>query len=340
MRFSPLATLAPKASAVRESTEVRELHHQGEVYIHSRMCSNAGASGCTQPMLDLLRPRTCVFLISDRRGNAPKSRGPDAKSQGRGYEPQARARRLREELARLQLTLTAIQQAYLLSGRSAVIVFEGWDAAGKGGTIRRTSAAFDPRSFKVWPIGPPRNYYLARLYLLRFMERLPPAGAITAFDRSWYGRVLVERVEKLIPEPRWKAAYREINEFERMITDDGTRLVKLFFHITAEEQLRRFEARLHDPMKRWKLSFEDFRNRRHWDDYVEATEEMLARTSTSNAPWCVVPAEDKKYGRIAALTEVVGASVAASIWDRRRSTTRSWLRRNIISNWSPRRSPG
>ena len=211
-----------------------------------------------------------------------------------------------KELARLQLTLTAIQQAYLLSGRSAVIVFEGWDAAGKGGTIRRTSAAFDPRSFKVWPIGPPRNYYLARLYLLRFMERLPPAGAITAFDRSWYGRVLVERVEKLIPERRWKAAYREITEFERMMTDDGTRLVKLFFHITADEQLRRFEARLHDPMKRWKLSFEDFRNRRHWDDYVEATEEMLARTSTSNAPWCVVPAEDKKYGRIAALTEVVG----------------------------------
>ena len=211
-----------------------------------------------------------------------------------------------KELARLQRTLTAIQQAYLLSGRSAVIVFEGWDAAGKGGTIRRTSAAFDPRSFKVWPIGPPRNYYLARLYLLRFMERLPPAGAIAAFDRSWYGRVLVERVEKLIPERRWKAAYREITEFERMMTDDGTRLVKLFFHITADEQLRRFEARLHDPMKRWKLSFEDFRNRRHWDDYVEATEEMLARTSTSNAPWCVVPAEDKKYGRIAALTEVVG----------------------------------
>ena len=209
------------------------------------------------------------------------------------------------KLARLQRTLCAIQQAYLFSGRSAVIVFEGWDAAGKGGAIRRMSAAFDPRSFKVWPIGPPRNYYLARLYLLRFMERLPPAGAIAAFDRSWYGRVLVERVEKLIPEPRWKAAYREINEFERMITDDGTRLVKLFFHITAEEQLRRFEARLHDPMKRWKLSFEDFRNRRHWDDYVEATEEMLARTSTSNAPWCVVAAEDKKHGRIAALTEVV-----------------------------------
>ena len=114
------------------------------------------------------------------------------------------------------------------------------------------SAAFDPRSFKVWPIGPPRNYYLARLYLLRFMERLPPAGAITAFDRSWYGRVLVERVEKLIPEPRWKAAYREINEFERMITDDGTRLVKLFFHITgggAAPPFRGAAARSHEALE-------------------------------------------------------------------------------------------
>ena len=165
------------------------------------MCSNAGASGCTQPMLDLLRLRTCVFLISDRRGNAPQRPGPRTPSLNDvdlslKLEPAV----YDKKLARLQLTLTAIQQAYLLSGRSAVIVFEGWDAAGKGGTIRRTSAAFDPRSFKVWPIGPPRNYYLARLYLLRFMERLPPAGAITAFDRSWYGRVLVERVEKLIPE--------------------------------------------------------------------------------------------------------------------------------------------
>lgn len=208
------------------------------------------------------------------------------------------------KLVALQSKLTAIQQAYMLSGRSAVIVFEGWDAAGKGGTIRRLSAALDPRSFKVWPIGPPRTYYLARLYLLRFMERLPPAGAIAAFDRSWYGRVLVERVEALTPKPRWKAAFREINEFERMMTDDGTRLVKLFFHISPDEQLRRFEARLVDPLKRWKLTFEDFRNRKRWDDYAQATEEMLSRTSTPHAPWRVVSAEDKKHGRIAALTEI------------------------------------
>jgi polyphosphate kinase 2 (PPK2 family) len=208
------------------------------------------------------------------------------------------------KLEELQRTLARVQQSYLFSGQSAVILFEGWDAAGKGGTIRRLSAAFDPRSFKVWPIGPPRNYYLARHFLLRFMERLPPRGAIAAFDRSWYGRVLVERVEGLTPAHRWRAAYREINSFEQMIAEDGTRLVKLFFHISPEEQLRRFEARLNDPLKRWKLSYDDFRNRGHWDEYVAAAEEMFARTSRRNAPWCVVPAEDKKFARIAALTEI------------------------------------
>jgi len=210
-----------------------------------------------------------------------------------------------KKLDKLQKQLAKIQQAYLFSDKSAVIVFEGWDAAGKGGTIRRISMAMDPRSFKVWPIGAPRNYYLARHYFLRFMERLPPTGAITVFDRSWYGRVLVERVEQLTPVDRWKAGYREINDFERMLTDDSTRLVKLFFHISADEQLKRFHSRLHDPMKRWKLTYDDFRNRRRWEDYVKATEDMLARTSTANAPWCVIPAEDKKHARIAAMTEIV-----------------------------------
>jgi polyphosphate kinase 2 (PPK2 family) len=209
------------------------------------------------------------------------------------------------ELEALQLELTKIQQAYLFQGLSGVLVFEGWDAAGKGGTIRRISAALDPRSFKVWPIGAPRQYYLDRHFLLRFMERLPPRGAITAFDRSWYGRVLVERVEDLTPEDRWRAAYDEINDFERMVTNDGIRLVKLFFHISADEQLGRFEKRLRDPLKRWKLSYEDFRNRGRWDAYASAIDEMFERTSTASAPWTVVPANDKKYARIAAIREIV-----------------------------------
>lgn len=204
-------------------------------------------------------------------------------------------------LVKLQHLLTQIQQAYLFSGKSAVILFEGWDAAGKGGTIRRISAAFDPRSFKVWPIGAPRKYYLERHFLLRFMERMPPNGAITIFDRSWYGRVLVERVEKLTPEKRWRSAYKEINDFERMLHDDDTRLVKLFFHISPEEQLARFEERLRNPLKRWKLSYEDFRNRNHWDEYATAIDEMFERTSTDYAPWHVIPANDKKHARIAAM---------------------------------------
>ncbi|RBI83994.1 polyphosphate kinase [Rhodosalinus halophilus] len=208
-------------------------------------------------------------------------------------------------LKELQRSLTALQQTYLFSGHKAVIVFEGWDAAGKGGTIRRMSAALDPRSFKVWPIGAPRPYYLDRHYLLRFMDRLPPTGAISVFDRSWYGRVLVERVEGLTPEERWRAAYGEIRSFERMLRDDGTRLVKLFFHITPDEQLARFERRLRDPLKRWKLTYEDFRNREKWEDYAEAIDEMLARTSTEDAPWHVIPANDKRFARVAALRHIV-----------------------------------
>lgn len=206
-----------------------------------------------------------------------------------------------EQLPELQLELTKLQQAYLFSGHKAVIVFEGWDAAGKGGTIRRISAALDPRGFKVWPIGAPRRYYLERHYLLRFMERLPPSGGISAFDRSWYGRVMVERVEELTPEHRWRAAYDEINDFERLIRDDGIRIVKLFFHITPEEQLARFEERLRNPLKRWKLTYEDFRNRTRWDEYETAIDEMFARTSTPGAPWHVIPANNKKFARLEAM---------------------------------------
>lgn len=209
--------------------------------------------------------------------------------------------RLRE----LQVKLAQVQQAYLQSGNKAVIVFEGWDAAGKGGTIRRLSQAFDPRGFKVWPIGPPRNYYLERHYLLRFMERLPPAGAISVFDRSWYGRVLVERVEGLTPESRWRAAFGEIKDFERMMADDGVRMVKLYFHISPEVQMRRFEERLRNPMKRWKLSYEDFRNRARWSETEQAVNEMFEKTSTPLAPWHVIAANQKKFGRIAALERIL-----------------------------------
>ncbi len=207
----------------------------------------------------------------------------------------------------LQQQLARIQQAYLFHGHKAVIVFEGWDAAGKGGTIRRISQALDPRSFKVWPIGAPRDYYQARHHLLRFWERLPPEGAISAFDRSWYGRVLVERIEGFTAEKRWRQGYREINEFERMLVDNDTRVIKLFFHISADEQMRRFEERLRNPMKRWKLTYEDFRNRTKWEAYSEAIDEMFEKTSTRIAPWHLIPANHKRYARLTAIRKVVAA---------------------------------
>ncbi len=207
-----------------------------------------------------------------------------------------------KRLAEQQLLLRQIQQAYLATGDRGVIVFEGWDAGGKGGTIRRMSSVMDPRGFKVWPIAAPRNFHKERHFLYRFWERVPPVGAISVFDRSWYGRVLVERVERLTDEEDWRRGYREINEFERMLHDDGTRVVKIFLHITPEEQLHRFEKRLSDPLKRWKLTHEDFRNRERRPDYEKAIEEMVERTSTELAPWHVIPANDKKFARIEALS--------------------------------------
>ena len=205
------------------------------------------------------------------------------------------------ELARVQQQLRLIQYAYLKSGNSAAIVFEGWDAAGKGGTIRCMSAVLDPRSFSVCPFSAPRQYFLDRHYLARFFERLPPRGAISVFDRSWYGRVLVERVEELASPKDWRRAYQEINEFERMLTDHGTRVVKVFLHITPDEQLIRFRNRILDPMKRWKLSFEDFRNRQKWKAYEEAADNMFGETSTPYAPWHAIPANSKKYARVTTL---------------------------------------
>ena len=204
-------------------------------------------------------------------------------------------------LSALQNVLQLVQQAYLGTQERAIIVLEGWDTAGKGGIVRRLGWALDPRSFGVSPIASPDEHERAQHYLQRFWRRLPEYGHIVAFDRSWYGRVLVERVEGFAAEKAWRRAYREINEFERILIDSGVRLVKIFLHISAEEQLKRFRARLTDPVKRWKLSYEDFRNRARWADYVTAIEDMMAETSTRLAPWHLVPANNKPFGRVAAI---------------------------------------
>lgn len=209
------------------------------------------------------------------------------------------------EEAALQIELKRIQQAYLHTNDRAVIVFEGWDAAGKGGTIRRMATTMDPRGFKVWPIGAPTPAESRHHYLHRFWSRLPGAGEIVVFDRSWYGRVLVERVEGFAQEREWRRAYGEILAFERMLLDDGVRMVKLFLHLSQKEQKKRFVERLENPIKRWKLSYEDFRNREKWSQYEAAIEEMVQRTSTARAPWAVLSSEQKKAGRLDALTTIV-----------------------------------
>jgi AMP-polyphosphate phosphotransferase len=203
-------------------------------------------------------------------------------------------------LASLQGTLQLIQQAYLGTAERAIVVLEGWDTAGKGGIVRRLGRALDPRSFKVHPIAAPDEHERAQHYLQRFWRSLPAKGQIIAFDRCWYGRVLVERVEGFATKKEWRRAYREINEFECVLIDSGIRLVKLFLHITADEQVRRFRDRLIDPLKRWKLSFEDFRNHARRSDYEMAIEDMIRETATKHGPWDLIPANNKTYGRIAA----------------------------------------
>jgi polyphosphate kinase 2 (PPK2 family) len=219
-------------------------------------------------------------------------------------EPFADKAEYEKQLEKLQIKMLSIQQTYFHEKRRAVLVFEGWDAAGKGGAIQRMTAKLDPRGFHVWPIGAPRPDEQGRHYLYRFWTKLPEPGLIAVFDRSWYGRVLVERVEGFISKSTWKRAYDEINEFEQMLIDDGARVVKLFLHIDREEQLRRFAERLSNPYKRWKLTEEDIRNHKRWDDYAEAIEDMFDRTSTKAAPWHAIDAEMKWIARIEVLKAV------------------------------------
>lgn len=182
--------------------------------------------------------------------------------------------------------------------RSMILVFEGWDAAGKGGDIHRLVEQLNPRLYRVVPVGSPSDIEKAHNYLWRFCEGIPKAGHITIFDRSWYGRVLVERVEGLCSEGEWKRAYREINEFENIITGTGAIILKFWLHVDEDTQLERFESRQNDPQKSWKITAEDWRNRSKWDNYKTAADEMFQKTSTINAPWTIVESNDKLYSRI------------------------------------------
>jgi polyphosphate kinase 2 (PPK2 family) len=212
-----------------------------------------------------------------------------------------------KDLEALQDRLGRILVSHILHKRRSLIVLEGWDAAGKGGAIQRITAGWDPRAYQVWPIAAPTAEERARHFLWRFWKRLPGLGEIGIFDRSWYGRVLVERVEGFATEAEWRRGYDEINEFEAQQSYDGTTVVKLFFHVTQETQDERLKARLEHPWKRWKVTADDFRNRARREEYLAAYEEMFERTNTRWGPWTVIDGNNKKAARIAALTAVAGA---------------------------------
>jgi polyphosphate:AMP phosphotransferase len=205
------------------------------------------------------------------------------------------------DLLRYQGELNLLQRRAIRSGVSTILVFEGVDAAGKGGAIRRVTAALDARDFQVIPIAAPTDEERAHHYLWRFWRHLPRAGRFTIFDRSWYGRVLVERVEGFATPAEWRRAYAEINQFEDQLVDHGIVLVKYWIHITQDEQLRRFKARQSSAVKRWKIGEDDWRNRAKWHAYEQAVTEMVERTSTRQAPWKLVEGNDKHYARIAVL---------------------------------------
>jgi polyphosphate kinase 2 (PPK2 family) len=213
-------------------------------------------------------------------------------------------KKYRRKLNKYQTRLRALGYQVYQQQRPVVMVFEGWDAAGKGGAIKRLTERLDPRGYVVHPIAAPKGQDAEKHYLYRFWRRLPPKGQIAIFDRSWYGRVMVERVEGFCTTEEWRRAYQEIKDFENQLAGLGTIIFKFWMHISKDEQLRRFEGREETPYKSWKLTDEDWRNRDKWDAYEAAVEEMLIKTTTARAPWTIVAGNDKNFARVQVLKTV------------------------------------
>ena len=210
-----------------------------------------------------------------------------------------------DQIKKLQIRMLDLQQLVRLKKLKIVIVLEGPDAAGKGGVIKRMTELLDPRGFRVHGIGAPNQTEAKQNYMQRFFERFPDEGMIAIFDRSWYGRVLVERVEGLISKKHWTRAYEEINAVEKMLADDGVLILKYCLDISFDEQRRRFEEREADPLKKWKLTDDDWRNRKKWNEYMPAFADMVEYTSTEAAPWTIVAAESKWFARVTVLDDIV-----------------------------------
>ena len=212
----------------------------------------------------------------------------------------------RKRLAKYQDRLYRLSWKAHNTGRSVVAIFEGWDAAGKGGAIRRLTAAMDARLYNVISVAAPTDEEKAQHYLWRFWRQVPRNGYVTIYDRSWYGRVLVERVEGFASLDEWSRAYREINDFEEQLHRHGIILAKFWVHITPEEQLRRFKEREITPWKQHKITEEDWRNRQRWGDYAQTITDMVEKTSTTYAPWTLVPGNDKKVSRLEIIKTLCG----------------------------------
>ena len=211
----------------------------------------------------------------------------------------------KEILPKLQSRMREIQFQLYQKKIPLVLVYEGMDAAGKGGNIKRTRALLDPTGYKNNATGPPSNIELNHHYLWRFAKRIPKSGHIGFFDRSWYGRVLVERVEGFAKTREWQQAYGEINDYEKSLHNSGAIIIKFFLSLDKDEQLERFKERENTPEKQWKITDEDWRNRENWALYLEASEDMINKTNTSYAPWKIIPANDKRFARITALKTII-----------------------------------
>ncbi|MGH7143709.1 MAG: polyphosphate kinase 2 family protein [Planctomycetota bacterium] len=209
------------------------------------------------------------------------------------------------QIAKMELALILAQRKVIEHRARVIVCFEGCDAAGKGGAIKRLMMNFDPRGFMVHPIGAPTDLEQSHHYLWRFWQCLPAREKIAIFDRTWYGRVLVERVEGFASKEEVRRAYREIREFERWLTDDGYLLIKFWLQIGKNEQLQRFKERQDSEYKRWKITEEDWRNRAKWDKYQKAVDIMIRETSTPHAPWTVVEANDKHFARLKVIDTVL-----------------------------------
>ncbi len=218
----------------------------------------------------------------------------------------------KRSLKQAQLKLLTLQRALAEAKRSLIVVFEGPDAAGKGGAISRMVERLDPRLLRVHSVIKPTEEEYAHHYLWRFWNKIPRYGQMAVFDRSWYGRVLVERVEEFATETQWTRAYSEINQFEQVLVEDGAVIVKIYMHISKDEQLARFKRREADPYKHWKITDEDWRNRRKWDDHNEAAQDMFQKTG-SVVPWAILPANFKWFARVETIQVVVAALEKAGI---------------------------